>query len=392
MRDWGKVSYACRRQHGTGKLTLVGKTSTALSGILAPRPGLRSYHENQVGWQVGGRYYDVKLAALRASSENHPVSFHLFDETFDRLDWTVEPRESWNSLLRRRAEQLRSAYDYVRLWYSGGSDSHTMLLAFLDNDIHVDEIAMYRCSPIDDFSGPGSSETNEVALPFVESIRERIPKTKITLLDIGREQYERVYLTDEWLEFANVMRFRPYSRKYDYLFFPELLRPAEEGRSHCDVAGWEKPRMEMRDGQFYASFWDRQISGDIGSPFTEFFYVTPRFPELQLKQCHLLKNWVKENCRSFKESRGLRMTQTELEGYRRACRSPLWKNVSLFKGKDDLLTAKALATLEEGRRAGERTCFSYMNALRKLRNEHPEWFNPAGDYWLIKSKEYCLGA
>lgn len=75
-------------------------------------------------WKVGDDLFYNKIDALTKSIEvNKPVDFHLFEEAFDVYDWTKEPTESWEDLLRQRAQQLRDTYRYLRLWYSGGADS-----------------------------------------------------------------------------------------------------------------------------------------------------------------------------------------------------------------------------------------------------------------------------
>lgn len=56
------------------------------------------------------------------------------------VDWTTEPTETLRELYKQHAQYIRDTYDYVILYFSGGSDSTTMLNAFLDNNIHVDEI------------------------------------------------------------------------------------------------------------------------------------------------------------------------------------------------------------------------------------------------------------
>ena len=56
------------------------------------------------------------------------------------IDWTKEPKESLKELCKQHAQYIRDSYDYVILYFSGGSDSTTVLNSFLDNDIKIDEI------------------------------------------------------------------------------------------------------------------------------------------------------------------------------------------------------------------------------------------------------------
>ncbi len=87
-------------------------------------------------WTVNGKtYYYRTEALLNAGNDvNIEYKFHRGKE-FDNVKWNVEPEESWEDMMAIRAHQIRDSYRYVRVWYSGGADSHTMLKAFIDNNV-----------------------------------------------------------------------------------------------------------------------------------------------------------------------------------------------------------------------------------------------------------------
>ena len=120
-----------------------------------------------------------------------------------------EPKESWEELLRQRALQIRQHYDYVRLWYSGGADSHTVLLTYLKNKIPLDEIVMIRRSPINQFeSGVANCEINDAAIPFVKLHENELRGTKITIMDLGKDVFENAFVPDDnWLYKINNLIF-----------------------------------------------------------------------------------------------------------------------------------------------------------------------------------------
>jgi len=70
------------------------------------------------------------------------VKWHFNDEVFDNYDWRVEPEESLDELYNKRARTLRDQYDYIIISYSGGADSHNMLMSFLRQGLFVDEIVI----------------------------------------------------------------------------------------------------------------------------------------------------------------------------------------------------------------------------------------------------------
>ena len=69
------------------------------------------------------------------------IHWNFNDELFSSVDWTNEPQSSLWDLYKQRVKQIREKYDYCVLWYSGGSDSHNILHAWLDSGYKLDEIA-----------------------------------------------------------------------------------------------------------------------------------------------------------------------------------------------------------------------------------------------------------
>ena len=109
--------------------------------------------------RIGDSYYQVgnfktlsKVLALeKANGNSTRVQFRWMDDTWDCMNMTQEPKATWDDLLRTRAQQLRDRYSHVALFYSGGWDSHTALMAFVKNNIPLDEILVYdKTSHVED--------------------------------------------------------------------------------------------------------------------------------------------------------------------------------------------------------------------------------------------------
>lgn len=77
-------------------------------------------------------------------SKNDILKLYAYD-----VDWTQEPKESIKELCKQHAQLIRDSYDYVILYFSGGSDSTTILNAFLDNNIPIDEIITTTFDQVD---------------------------------------------------------------------------------------------------------------------------------------------------------------------------------------------------------------------------------------------------
>ena len=53
----------------------------------------------------------------------------LLSEYLNTYNWNIEPEETLDELYQIRAKELREKYDYIILMYSGGADSHNVLMS-----------------------------------------------------------------------------------------------------------------------------------------------------------------------------------------------------------------------------------------------------------------------
>jgi len=129
--------------------------------------------------------------AIKRGDRAPDIEFVL--PSVDRLDWTVEPEESLSNLYRKRAQRLREEYDCLILMYSGGSDSHQALMAFLKAGIHLDEVrTCYPMQWVQKVSGTALRddplgllyEYHYAAAPGLRLVSLYSPRTKITVMDI----------------------------------------------------------------------------------------------------------------------------------------------------------------------------------------------------------------
>ena len=87
-------------------------------------------------YQVSDKiFYSKPEALIEATRVNHWPEWKFNIKTYAGLDWAQEPAQDLRELYRRRAQQLRDQYDYIRLECSGGSDSTTVAFSFLLNGI-----------------------------------------------------------------------------------------------------------------------------------------------------------------------------------------------------------------------------------------------------------------
>mgnify|MGYP001465744704 CR=1 FL=1 len=97
-------------------------------------------------WEYAGTRYRHKFRAIEAShGDIQNISFKMFEnKTFQNFDWSIEPAQSFKSLMKLRALQLRDSYPYLKFCFSGGADSTTVLKVFLENNIFINEIVVWK--------------------------------------------------------------------------------------------------------------------------------------------------------------------------------------------------------------------------------------------------------
>ena len=144
-------------------------------------------------YTVGSEKFFIKSQALiEATRTDKFPQWHFNNEVFDQLEWTREPEISLEELYRRRAQQLRERYDWIRIEASGGGDSTTAIYSFLLNGIHLDEVVFrypkqgekgVSQDPFNTKAENALSEWNYAAQPLLDWIATHYPKTKITIHD-----------------------------------------------------------------------------------------------------------------------------------------------------------------------------------------------------------------
>lgn len=257
-------------------------------------------------YQIGTtRYYNKVVALTEASKTGEFPNWSFNRETFDRIDWTVEPSLDLKELYRRRAQQIRQQYDYIRLEFSGGSDSATVAYSFINNGIHLDEVVFRYpktgenrvCDdPFNTKPENTLSEFRYAAKPILDWISVNSPRTKITIHDysqdmlLSRHDESWVYQTRDY--------FQPgHPFKHTVAAVDDHKRTLDQGRKVCVLWGIDKPKICIRDKKWYLYFMDIQANianpeiGQYYNATNEYFFWQPDLPEVLCKQAHMIMRW-----------------------------------------------------------------------------------------------------
>jgi hypothetical protein len=236
-----------------------------------------------IAYQVNSKiFYNTFLAAHESFKSGKPVELYCNDHLYDLHDWTIEPYESFDELMRQHAEVLRNRYQRIVLLYSGGTDSQTIYNVFVKNNIHIDEIIIKV------------SDTNP-AYPYscykwlLDNHPD--PTTILTYYEGNDPELRGKEITsDNWV-FENRGEIYKFGMPVGGNGVKFLCEKNHAGHKWIAITGCEKPKLIYRDGQWYSRQLDTVLRQLMGYDYLEHFFLEPR---IHIKQSHLVKHAVKK--------------------------------------------------------------------------------------------------
>ena len=247
-----------------------------------------------VGYRVGPQvFYNPFLAFLHAAhnTPNETVKFVCYDDVFQNLDWTVEPTESIRDLIDARTRQLAQSYDKIILAFSGGTDSITVYNSFVRQNIFIDEIIISY-----------SSYTNAHPVANADWLLKNHPdkNTIITVLNRNDPQYYTKFKNESWV-LENSGNLGYFNLSAPGAYFYRHCVDSWGNTNWAMVIGYEKPNIIRGNNQWLAVHLDKVIKPSLSYPNLEYFFLTPDFPKLHLKQNHMLLRYIKQTYSDFSE-------------------------------------------------------------------------------------------
>lgn len=243
-------------------------------------------------YQVGDYKTTNKLLAVEAAGGDiSRVHFYFADDEHRQHDWTIEPEESVYDLIDQRVRTLREEHQYLALWYSAGYDSHTILDSILRTNTRLDEILVFSRPYIK----TQDNIESQVAIKQAQWIKTHLqPWLKIRLVEYDQDTTFKFYQEhgSDWMYHGpgHFHYFTKTSRYNTALYHKDLI-----GLDHivgrCDITGVDKPRVNLRDGKWYAQLPDVAILHHLKSP-RHLFYLCPEATRLYIKQVWMIVKWM----------------------------------------------------------------------------------------------------
>jgi hypothetical protein len=240
-------------------------------------------------WQVGDQKFNNKWKAeLVAQKNNLYSSFETDHETYIKAIEQLNFNDNEEYEIEY-VKKLRKKYNHIRLYYTGGFDSHTILKYFLDNNILIDETTIV-------WSGPKKNDKTSFcdkeyllsASAFLEKNKHHIKK--ITNLHNDIERLEKFYKNPNW--FLECRGGYTYMRLHsaNFEWFDEY-----NNSSQCNIVGKEKPRLLKLGKKWYATVIDNTLLDWMGMPNKLDFWLDPENIGSFIKDARLFRNYIKKN-------------------------------------------------------------------------------------------------
>lgn len=259
--------------------------------LIPPLSDFGYYSVNNSHYQL---YTENKFEAIDiASKTNSRINWHFHDALFSSYNWTVEPTETLDELYAQRAQQLREKYDFLVLMYSGGYDSHNILLTFLNHNIPLDEV----CSFYSEYDYLKDSVVNQEwelqTKPRLCSTLGNL-STKIRRLDLSKSIINVLSNVSDQYIYSKHSNLAPHYRALDNIYTEvnEWSKIVLSGKKIGLIFGIDKPRLRVSNNHWIYNFYDLPLLPKAVDPVrSEWFYWSADAPLIPIKQAHVVKKY-----------------------------------------------------------------------------------------------------
>jgi len=313
---------------------------------------------------VDGILYKLKLDAfVAAKGDATKIKGSIYNDRLYNFNWDFEPPESFDTLLKQRAQQLREQYSELTLLFSGGRDSFTVLETFRKNNIHLDNVILsvteYATGWEEDL---GNWDYIHVAKPILKEYELLMPKTKFSY--IAERNLKSLDDFDYHIQINGLTnKFR--------IFIPISLEHNWKSHNHTYITGCLEPRVSFYDDSWHFDIWDTDNPETYRNMCnTVPFYTHPDFPQLHSKQCHIVKKYLIYTNEKNNES------GVDSHDYLQSVGADPNSNLKnlLCRDTHPLIEKKSLV------KGQERSKFMYLNTLKTLSKEYRKRFIDLNNY------------
>ncbi len=285
--------------------------------------------------QKSGKRFHSRTDILWSTSKVSDLKV-IYPEGYDSVDWTKEPDCSLSDLFYSRAIQLRDSYKYIILYFSGGSDSITVLNTFIKNNIYLDEVVVTCFSDIEDPKVDG-----KYALFYLKKINF---KGKITVVNLDHGVLNTINHKQLWYDLGYYTGLIHVLSRTRITWFEKhnFIKKANRPDSCAHLYGGAGPLIKVFNNKYYVEISASSLGMASYHKDNEQFFTTPNLPLLHSKQCHIVVNYWKKN---YPNDTIIREADYKINKIVKSLiRDEFKENISAQKGSSNLLSLNKLTT------------------------------------------------
>lgn len=269
---------------------------------------------------------------------------------------------------------LRQTKKYIRLYYSGGSDSHHILTTALANNIFIDEIVVNTRNLYNsEHYQPCDHEIVELVKPVLATLTPQ-QVGKIVYRNFDAEYTRNLYSDPDWMFKVD---------GGDIGFIPhQIYTPFDNDQADCQIVGLEKPSLLCYRRKWYATTIDLSVitRANINNPCL--FYMMPQNIKSYVKKALEFKKRILSSDRQINMQFDLIPHTVE---HNTQVQTGKYKGSNFLNGKDKLGFQEVLYHEDfDLIRKWHNSIEHLVKIFPELQNGHSYYRHPAGKFlWFI---------
>ena len=252
-------------------------------------------------------------------------------------------------------KHLRNTKKYIRLFYSGGDDSHNILSKFLDNNIFLDEIVVITRNLYNkDSLQSCDQEIIDQALPFLKNITSA-QVGNIVFKNYDAEFMKALYTDPEWM-------FKVPGGELGFrILQPFGYMDGEINDADCQIVGKENPILIHYNNKWYATIEDGSLIDTASLHNACLFYIMPEN----------IKSFIVK-ARKLRKQLNVDNINSKFKIYQNAENKNHIINIGKYSGKA-LLNIKDTRALSEVSSKGDIELITkWVNSISRLKELFPD--------------------
>lgn len=244
-------------------------------------------NQTKFHYEVSGERYNNNVKAFRRASELKQNMKFCVDFDFimnpSKYKWHIEPPNSISYYMQLRAKDIADRYNKITLWYSGGTDSHSIAKAFTDLQIPVHFI-FWQC---EDY---GKNYINQwetiVKHDFIKFFNDVNKNKTLCTFEKGFQTLPSEKTFEKILGEGNLTgNINVYSSLWSIPSHYDYTNSINKKDNDCSIAGLEKPGLRIVNNWWHHSLMDKRLTTFVPDPNTNvlWFFLSDEVPELHIK-------------------------------------------------------------------------------------------------------------